>query len=189
MLVHNLSERWADYMVANGAPKDSREIYVYGLECTLNELICDVILIAAAVCMKRVWEMACFIVVFNFLRMAVGGYHASSPFCCLFGSIAAGVVCVAVYPVLVGRRLAELFLSAVCVGIVWKTAPVVHTKHPVSEKRQKTVRKLARMMIIGTGLLILALGNSFPEPAAMICVTCVCTCALALAGKYQTAAT
>lgn len=189
MLIHDLSEKWADYMVAQGAPQQNRDVFAYGLECTLNELICDVILLAAAVGMEQIWEMVCFIVSFNIQRTFVGGYHAKTPAGCLIGSVAAGLACVWIYPLLTGRRILELVLSLVCLAIVWKTAPVIHPNHPVSEERQRTFRVLARIVMIGMGALTVGLGRIFPELAALLCTTGVCACVLALTGKYQTAAT
>lgn len=74
-----------DFLIANGAEEEKRDIYEYALNCLLNELGIDIILLAAAFFLDMFKEMSIWICVFNSLRMNIGGYHAKTQkHCVLF---------------------------------------------------------------------------------------------------------
>lgn len=182
-MVHKISVRWAEYMVANGADENQKEVYAYGLECLLNEAISDILLMAAAVMLGRVWQMICWIVLFNIFRVHFGGFHAKTPWGCLIGSTLAGVLCVILYPVFYVRYIVLIAILCMDNGIVWRIAPVLHYKHPFSEERRVKVRKRARLLAGLLSLVLLILYHYEYEMTALLCATFTCSCVLSLAGK------
>lgn len=179
-MIRKAVKKWVDFMIRSGAPEEEREVYEYGLECTLNELVSDLILMAAAVLLHRVWQMILWIVVFNVLRVHVGGYHARTPAGCLIGSTLTGIVCVLAYPLLLHRRICIAFAMAACCLIIWRIAPVTHLNHPVTEARLRRVGKRARVLGGLLSLFAVAAAERLPQSAALVCMTCFVTCLLAL---------
>lgn len=179
-MIKKITKAWVDYMIRSGAPEENRDIYEYGLECTLNELASDVLLLVAAVFLHRVWQMLLWIAVFNIMRIHVGGYHAKTPAGCLFGSTMAGIVCVMVYPLL--ARPAWLMWGAMiaCNIVIWMIAPVTHPNHPVSEKRLQVVGKRAKILGGVMMAAVVIFIKLHIEAAAVISTTCVAVCLLSL---------
>lgn len=145
-MIRKFAVRWAGAMVKNGAPKDQEEVYIYALECSLNELASDLFLLVLAAVLGRVWEMVTWIVVFNILRLNVGGYHASTPLRCILLSTLLGVACTLIYPVLMGRNVLTIVLAVFCMAAVFAVAPVMNQRHPLSQQRQERAKKTARIL-------------------------------------------
>ena len=47
-MITRTANKWADWLVANGAEPESHEIIVYGIECAFNEVIANLIVFAIA---------------------------------------------------------------------------------------------------------------------------------------------
>lgn len=182
-MVHKLSVRWAEYMVSNGADKDQAEVYAYGLECLLNELLSDILLLLTAIGMGRVRQMICWIILFNIFRIHFGGFHAKTSLGCLAGSTLIGVLCVVFYPVFYTGYTALLVILCINNMIVWTIAPVLHPNHPFSDNRRKDVRKRARFLSVFFSALTLIMYNYQPGIAALMCATFTCACVLSAAGR------
>ena len=165
-------------MIRSGAPEEDRDIYEYGLECTLNELISDLILLAAAVLLHRVWQMILWIVIFNIMRVHVGGYHAKTPAGCLFGSTMAGIICVMAYPLFTGVKWLIWGSMIACNLIIWMIAPVTHPNHPVPPARRERFKRRAKILGVVLGIAAVWLESRRPEVAALITVTSLTVCLL-----------
>ena len=98
-MIKKLADRWAAYMIANGADAGQEEVYVYGFQCLANELVSDVILIALMLPLGKAKEMLIWILVFDVLRQKVGRYHAATPLKCQLQSISVGILSVLAQPV------------------------------------------------------------------------------------------
>lgn len=180
-MIQKITRVWVDYMIRSGAHEEDRDIYEYGLECTLNELVSDIILLVAAIMLHRIWQMLLWIVVFNILRIHVGGYHAKTPTGCLVGSTLAGIVCVLAYPVFIGQIWMAGGTMIACNIVIWMIAPVTHPNHPISEERLSLVRKRAKVIGMVLVAVVVLLEHWLPEASAVICVTTLATCLLSLA--------
>lgn len=183
-MIKKLSVSWAEFMVAHGAPEKQKAVYVYGLECILNELISDIFLLLLALFLGRVWEMAVWIVVFNMFRLNVGGYHASTSERCVLLSTALGVVCVFAYP-LIKTGVLILVTMAICDIIIFLIAPVVNAKkRSVTEQRKRSAWVTSRVFaVLATILCIIFIRVSMENIAAMIAISVASVCFLALMAK------
>lgn len=185
-MIRKLADRWVTFMIKNGAPAEQREVYLYGLECTLNELAGDVILMVAAIVIGRVWEMLLWILVFNLLRLNTGGYHAATPFRCITLSTLLGITCTLVYPLAEGRYAVSGVLAGLCLVIIYLLAPVANEKRPLTEERKNKARKLARWFSAAVfGMIIILMVGSFYKPAALLVVTLCSVAFLALTGSLH----
>ena len=82
-MIHTFSVDIADKLIRSGLPADKKEVYVYGLECSLNLIISDSILLTYAFYMGQIPELLLWLICFSLLRTHVGGYHAPSHFLCI----------------------------------------------------------------------------------------------------------
>lgn len=160
--------RWVDYMILNGADEGKRAVYLYGMECFLNELVSNCLLLFCALLLHRIWEMLVWIVVFTSLRVNAGGIHASSHGACIGFSTLTGCICVLAYPVF----CRSFFLTAACAGIsiviVLLFAPVIHKNHPVSDQKKKSARIWAISIAAADTIAVFILYPLAPLLAAMI---------------------
>lgn len=152
-MIGKIAVRWAEFMVANGAPEDQEEVYAYAMECSLNELASDLLLIIMAAFLGRIWEMVVWIVLFNILRLNVGGYHASTPLRCILMSTALGVACTLVYPFFMEKKLLVSAITVLCTAAVFMVAPVLNQNHPLSQKRQESAKRKARRLAVAVAVL------------------------------------
>lgn len=183
-MIRRLVDHWVDFMIKNGADEGQRQVYAYGLECVMNEMASDVLLLICACFLERIWEMAVWIIVFNMLRINTGGYHAPTPFLCITGSTILGILCTVVYPALVGRRVLGVIICAACICIVIRIAPVLNARHPVLEHRKQTARRRAVLLSI-----LAAAASFFPfssqELSAVIWISMCSVVLLSVAGCRQ----
>ena len=165
-----LSQKWSDYLCTHGGKKQEREVYEYALICLLNEIVIDTILLLWAVIFGNVWEMILWIIVFDSLRMNIGGYHAKTPLICEISSILVGIMCVACAPYFVIGRLGVILVTAICLGITILFAPLINDKHPISHEK-KNKAKIRGSLFVGIwGVTSLCLYFVWPY-GSRVCLT------------------
>lgn len=89
-MIKRISKKITHYIVKNGADPQMEEIYEYALFCLLNEMLIDTILLSGAWFFGSLTEMVIWIVVFNSMRMNIGGFHAATPMACSIYSVILG---------------------------------------------------------------------------------------------------
>ena len=70
-MVEELASRWVDYVIENGADKEQRAVYVYGLICFINELFSSVLLLAIALPLNRIWQIVVWMMAFDMFRLNI----------------------------------------------------------------------------------------------------------------------
>lgn len=136
-----------EFLIANGAKEEKREIYEYALNCLLNEVGVDIILLITAIFLGMFKEMSIWICVFNSLRMNIGGYHAKTQKRCVLFSVALGL-----FSVMIGRNL-QLHMVIVFIIVfflsilIFRIAPIVHPNRPIGiYQQEKAKRRALRFM-------------------------------------------
>ncbi|NLK36933.1 MAG: accessory gene regulator B family protein [Epulopiscium sp.] len=184
-MIIKLSKKWADWLVQNSGQADDYEVYAYGAECMLNELLSDLLLIVSALLLNKTFEMLLWMVFFTPLRMHLGGIHASSHLKCIFSSFLLSYLCIFTYPLIINFPAIMALLLAISVFIVFKIAPVVHPNHPVSESRKDIMRIRAITIILIEIILICIAYRYMPIfVAGVATVSVFSVCLLAMAGKF-----
>lgn len=147
----------ANWLVANGAAKENKELYRYGAECFLNEIISEAFLLLFAGLSGRLIEMVIWLICFTVLRVNIGGYHSKSYIVCMILSITLGCSAILFYPILISLKIIMIVFSVLLLYVVIKIAPVLNVNHPISTNKKKKVKKLS----IGVGSIevLLILGN------------------------------
>lgn len=162
------ANKWADWLILNGADAEDRDVYVYGAECTFNELISNALLIAVALFLNKALLMLSWLIFFTPIRTHLGGFHASSHFKCIFYSLVLGLGCITVYPFFVERPLVLMFSLLASIVLVFLIAPVTHPNHPFSLEKQKKIRKKAIAVILVESAALLILFFFFSKSAASV---------------------
>ncbi|WMI80071.1 accessory gene regulator B family protein [Anaerotignum sp. MB30-C6] len=185
-MIIKIAKSWADWLVANGASSDDYEIYAYGAECMLNELISDILLIVTALMFHKTFEMILWMLFFTPLRIHLGGMHASSHLKCILSSILLSYLCIFTYLFVMDSPTIMGLILALSIFIVYKIAPVVHPNHPVSESRMIKMRTRT-FIIIFIEILITCISFIYFSKivSGMATVSIFSVCILALFGKFR----
>lgn len=142
-MIKKLSEKIVDKLMGLTGTSSQREVYVYGLECFLNEVLNDIVLLLAALMLQCPVEMAVWIASFLFIRLYLGGYHAKTPLRCFLLSTMIGLFSIVLNEVWIGHPLAAGIILLPFFVFTAVYAPVVHSNHPLGEEQRKRLHKKA----------------------------------------------
>ena len=185
-MLNQLSMRIAEYYVKNGADPENRDVFAYGIECALSVGLILVLLFTAGFILGKPLQMLAFILAWLPLRMIVGGAHANSHWACTLVSVGLGTVSVRLSDYINKIPAAVMIvLSLCCYAVFFFTAPVVHKNHPISERRYKKTRIIARIYAAVLCAVVIALaliGTEITAPAFMGVFT---TAVLSLLGWFS----
>ena len=151
--MHEIARKISDFLIDNGALEDKRKVYEYALICLFNELIIDIILLFSAAFMSAIPEMIMWIIVFNSLRMNIGGFHANTPEMCSFLSYILGICSVLLGGKIKIEMSVIVMVLILSIVIVYKIAPVVHPKRPINTQQKNVARKMAVIFLGGWGMV------------------------------------
>jgi accessory gene regulator B len=136
----------ANRLVQNGADPELEDVYAYGIECTLSTLLILALLIVAGFILHKPIHMLVFIAAWLPLRMLVGGAHANTHWMCTLISVGLGTISVWLSDYISRIPVAVMIALSICCYVVFFfTAPVVHKNHPISQKRYRKARIIARI--------------------------------------------
>lgn len=185
-MIIKIANSWADWLVTNGADSDDHDVYVYGAEFILNELISDFVLILTSLILHKVFEVIVWMLVFTPLRINLGGMHASSHFKCICLSTILCYICIYTAPLAINYPIIIAVISAISLMTVFKIAPVVHQNHPVSETRMLKSRRMAKL-IVCLEVFISAITYIYfsKKLGCLVSVTTFSACILGIFGKLN----
>ena len=147
------------------------EVNAYGIECTLSTLFILVLLMISGFILRKPIQMLVFILAWLPLRMLVGGAHANTHWMCTLISVGLGALSVWLSDYINIIPAAVLIgISICCYLVFFITAPVVHKNHPISMRRYRKTRIIARIdaAVECAVIIILALiGSRMTAPAFM----------------------
>ena len=170
-MMKSISNSIAKLLVKNGADPEPEEVYAYGIECTLSTLLILALLMTAGFILRKPLQMLVFILAWLPLRMLVGGAHANTHWMCTLISVGLGTVSVWLSDYInMIPAIAIITMSICCYTVFFLTAPVVHKNHPISERRYRKTRIIARIYaaVECAVIIILALiGSRMTAPAFM----------------------
>lgn len=119
------------------------EIYSYGFELLLSEVISTLIVALIAVVTGRVIESVIYLLVFTAMRVSAGGFHAKTHLNCIAGFTTVFIcfiVLLDVLPFACYRLITPLGLIVNLV-LIWRYAPVDNPNKPFTIKERIKYRK------------------------------------------------
>ena len=150
-----LAERIANWLIQNGAKSDKREVYVYGIECTISSLFVIATTLLFALLIGKTGITVIWFLFFLPLRHTSGGLHASSHIGCFLISITIGIACILLNSVFKNHIAIIVVGNFIIIIIIFLCAPVLHINHPVSKKRLRKIKRTVRIIItIQSGLVV-----------------------------------
>ena len=157
-MIKKLSLLYVNWLIKNGADEKKRQVYMYGMEGFLSEVISNVLLFSiAALILNMVVAAIFWSLGFLFCRVIFGGFHAKTHFKCILISTIYGALCLFILktfifplPLIVAGIIFSIVISLTIV-------PVTHPNRPLSETRQKFFQKIAPIITLSESSIILIL--------------------------------
>lgn len=135
---------------ANIIHRDDIEVYEYGIETFLSDVLNLITIAIIGILMGQLWECLLFQIIFISLRSWAGGYHASSELKCWILSNA-----MVVGALLLSRRLPAWFISGrgLCLllaaaGVILILAPVENENNPLSSDEIRCYECRVRIIVL-----------------------------------------
>lgn len=176
----------AQKLIEISGTKYSKAVIAYGIECTISTLLIIILLMTAGIILKKPGAMLLYIAAWLPLRIIVGGAHANTHWACTLVSVGLGTLSVWFSDYINTIPAAVMIvLSLCCYATFFFTAPVVHKNHPISERRYKKTRIIARIYAAVLCAVVIALaliGTEITAPAFMGVFT---TAVLSLLGWFS----
>ncbi len=168
-MIHKISHSFSFYLSKNGGIPEKQQIYAYGIECILNELISDFLLLLCAIIMHQVVPMLIWCVSFTLIRIHLGGYHAVTHRRCIIYGTVIGICSVNInfiWKLL--HPLGTIIITAVTLLLSIRYAPIIHKNHPVSSQLKLEAKKKAVFFTLSEGIIGISLLNDFPNVVSPI---------------------
>ncbi|HPF55267.1 MAG TPA: accessory gene regulator B family protein [Clostridiales bacterium] len=157
-MLHKLALKISDYFKKMNVLKVDQEIYTYGIELILSDVLNLLILFIAACVLNRILETAVWSAVFLVSRKYTGGFHAPSHFLCILtaqiGFIVSYFVCESLNPA--AYIWFESIITGIGIIIPLVFGPVGSPKKPITKSfYQKKKISLSVFLIAITAVFLL----------------------------------
>lgn len=155
-----LAERVAYFFVEKNIIRlEEKEVYAYGYEIMLSEIVNWIITIIIAVITGTIIETFIYMLAFMRLRGAVGGFHANSHMGCIIISALVYILCLYI----IYQTPMDIYWILVGVGLILHMelvvtiAPVAHPNKPFINEWEylKFRKKSCRLSFIYSGICIM----------------------------------
>ena len=166
-MIQKLSEKIVDPLMHLAGTEDDRDIYLYGVECFISEVIGDITLFLIALFLGQFGEMLLWIISFLAIRTHLGGYHCESHFRCYIASTLLGVASLPLNRLLLHYPYVTVILMLLCLLFILQYAPIVHKNNPRSNDQIRISKKLTRInfsILSFLAILLACLRNPFYAP-------------------------
>ncbi|WP_369682941.1 accessory gene regulator ArgB-like protein [Ruminococcus flavefaciens] len=159
-MIHRLSLELADYLFYKKIiTMEKYEVYSYGLEMLISAVIGALLILACGILTNSLVRSIIFYVLFVFIRMYTGGYHADSHLVCKATLLCSFILTNIAY-LMLRDRCEMMFLVVIGILnfiIVLLLSPVECAKKPLSEyvrKRNKVISCCLYIFIFTLSLVL-----------------------------------
>ena len=157
-----LSSKIINYLITitnKTYPEEDIEVYKYGMECFLNRLFSDAILLIWSFLTGCIMETVCWLVVFCIYRNHAGGAHASTNERCIISTSLLGMsnfIAIKYQELLSSyTRFIVIFIIVTCILF----APIKSTKKLLSSKECNVHKCISLVIIICSVIVALIVGG------------------------------
>lgn len=158
-MLHKLSVRISEHFKKLNILQAEQEIYTYGIELILGDILNLIILLFVACLLNRISEMAIWSIVFLVSKKYTGGYHAPSHLLCILtlqsGFMASYLICEYLSP----SAYIWFESAAIALGLLLPAVfgPVGSYKKPISLSLYKKKKKILYIFITIFTLILLSI--------------------------------
>lgn len=127
-----------------------RPILIYGLQLALSTLCSLVSIFILSICLGAPLSALMFFVVFFWMRLFSGGYHASSYHRCFFltNTIYLAIALLAGLLAQTASFGIHIFIQVIAGVVIFVLTPIRHPNHPLSEAIYQRNKKASRCMVV-----------------------------------------
>lgn len=160
-MIRKVSEKIVDFFMLHAGVKTDRDVYIYGLECFISELIGNLCLFIFAALLGKLDEMLVWTISFLAIRTQLGGYHCGNHFRCLLFSTLLGISGMFLNTIWLHVPMIAFLIIFFCFLFIKKYAPIVHKNHPLSKSQRIHSKKygIINFCAISCIAIILAVFN------------------------------
>lgn len=151
-ILSKLIVKWLITFSETDYPYEDIEIFIYGVECTLNEVITDSIIILWSIYAHTFLETIIWLILFSVFRHQTGGLHSKSNLRCFLYTISLGII-VSYYCQLHIPFPEELLIYIFSITIVLLLAPRETSKIVLSNIETKRKKIFSALIVIITFLI------------------------------------
>lgn len=186
-MFHKISKRIIAYAIEiDTLDKDKLEEYIYGLEISLSVLANYLSVIIIGFIMNMVWQSVLFLFLYVSIRRFAGGFHFSSQIICYLSMC---IICPAVLLIIKysgNNSVIYSVIMTISTITLLILSPVPAVEKPLDLKEKIVYGKIARIMIIITAIIYVALYFFHQLYIMKIISVTICTIAiLGIAGKIK----
>lgn len=149
-MLHTAAERVTEVLYRHcQLDQSKRAIFVYGAELSLSTCASTVSIILLSILLQDFYSSVAFLLIFYFLRLFAGGYHASTYAKCFLLTNAVYLLTWTFQSLFFHFDFTYLLpLISFASGIsIFVLAPIRNKKHPLSDKAYQKNEKIARILV------------------------------------------
>jgi len=159
-MLHTASRRIVERLYTHcPLEQQKKAIYTYGVEITISTMISLLSVFLISVVTQNMFCYCSFLVCFVFVRLFVGGYHATTYFRCFV--LTNAIYLLIQFLGLIADYYRMFYVIPLCIAfanlIILRFSPVCNKKHPLSERRYKVNFIVSRVLVLILTLILVSL--------------------------------
>uniref|UniRef100_UPI0040568B9C accessory gene regulator B family protein n=1 Tax=Agathobacter sp. TaxID=2021311 RepID=UPI0040568B9C len=155
-MIKTLGSKFTDYLEEKEIiAKEEKEVYLYGSELLISEMISIVTVLGLGILIRHFWESIFYLLVYTSIRVYAGGYHAATHRKCIafFNIMYIGIVCMAdLLSSMMNHNILGIVLLSV--AIIWILAPVEDARNLLEDSERVIYKKKTQKRLLFFSLLI-----------------------------------
>ena len=153
------------FLKKNIIEKEDLEIYIYGSELLISEIVSTMIVIVIGIVAGRMFNTLLYLLVFTVIRVYAGGYHASTHRNCiaLFTLLFVGVLLMTEWIFDQNIDMLLVIGTIVSVGVIFLLAPVEDHHKPLERIEVGKYKRKARVRASILSVSIILAYKFFPR--------------------------
>jgi len=187
-MLKKLSEEISLLLVSNKIISiENREIYIYGIELLLSNMITFIAIIFISIVTKTFLISMLYSLIFCSLRIFAGGYHCKTYISCFFTSISIYILMLVLNFQLDSiKSILSIILVVLFSPIILMFAPVEHENNPLTAEEKVKYRKCCIIITLAIiALFIVSILFSLFEISFIISWTMTAVAALIIISKIE----
>lgn len=188
-MINNLSTHIIDKLISKGnITEDERELYIYGLFISISHLMYLILAIVFGLIFKCFLESVIFYIVFQFIRMYAGGYHAATETRCEILSTLSIIASIGIIKLskIYDFKTTLLIITLISMVIIFILCPLDTPEKPLTEKEFKYFRKISWIILLVISIaIIVSYFFKFDLLFAPCCISLILESILIIAGKIK----
>ncbi len=144
----NLYKKIIAYLMQSSNNSSDAQMYLYGMECLIHEIMADSLLLFTACITHTYIELLLWNLSFIAIRCLLGGYHCASPLSCLIVSTILGGFSLILNKVWLRFPYVIFILMPVLYIFIHRYTPIIHRNHPLSSTQIFNAQKYIKINFV-----------------------------------------